>query len=309
MKTFVKKSRLIPAALFLTMLTAISTDASATAYAKWCTHWLSTYTDAGYGEDVFTSPNPLYRDAKYTHARVERFGSSTPLWEGTLDSSGCVPENLVLLANKKYIFTQWTYAERSNRQIWVNIDTSEFGENAVSFTTTMTTPSSLEDKVYNYTIYPNYDNPKSNLMPIAGRILEKYSTLSMPSGTDTYIHTDSYHCGGGGAYYQGSGEICVLGEQSLSWSDVTTWKFIVAHEIGHRVADANGAPLGGDYSHSGAPYQCRCDYVTHGSQLHCLMSREEGETAQAEGFAHFFAAATFNNRTEDDLRNPLKNCL
>jgi hypothetical protein len=138
-------------------------------------------------------------------------------------------------------------------------------------------------------------------MPIAGRVLRNYATLDYPSSTDTYIRTDPATCGtSGGAFYNWNGRICVLASGG-GWGDATTWKFITGHEIGHRVSDRNDGPMSASYGHSDAPYMCRCDHIyTYGSSVHCMTSREPAHAAQSEGFANFFSAAVFNNRTENN---------
>jgi hypothetical protein len=308
MKTILEKQHMVVVALILIIGTTVSFPASATRYGIWCTTWESTYSDAGYGEDILTNPDSTFWPAMYTHARLKKIGDDTPLWEGALDVEGCIPQMQVLQLGAFYEFTQWTYVERGARKIWVNIDESGWGQNSVPTITTVQAPSSMPDNTAtSFGIEPAWDNAKSNLMPVIGRLLQKFDTLSYPANTETYIHTDATHCDQeGGAYWLppswgGSGtRVCVRAGAAMGWDDVSTWKHIIGHELGHRVAYANGWEAGANYNASGAPTECTCNYVEHGSQLHCLMSREYGDAAQEEGFGHFFAAAMFNDRIENN---------
>lgn len=291
------------AAAIAVALTAAPAGASADTAMMWCTNWLSTYVDAGHGEDYFTSDAATYRDAQWSYAKVAINSSGTVVWEGELDASGCSPY-VPVLPGTQYKFSQATKAQRSNRRIYVNPDSGDWGTSFVWLNSYYTTSSPLIlNYHYTHTFSPNWESPKANLMPIAGRILNIYSTLEYPDSTYTYIRTDDDHCASsGGAYYiPGTPNVCVLGQGAGGWEDATTWKYIPAHEIGHRLADANDGPSGAGYNHSGAPSLCNCDHIEdYGSDAHCLGSREPSCPAQGEGFGHFFASAVFNSRVEND---------
>jgi hypothetical protein len=74
------------------------------------------------------------------------------------------------------------------------------------------------------------------------------------------------------------------------------FKFAVAHELGHTVHTSRyGNPNDSAYSiPNDAPALCRCDHVPHNQQSHCLNSTDGAARGQVEGFAHFFAAKTWN---------------
>lgn len=50
----------------------------------------------------------------------------------------------------------------------------------------------------------------------------------------------------------------------------------------------------------GTDAMCRCDHVESANKLHCLQSLERTGAAQGEGFAQFYAAKIFNQRSESD---------
>jgi hypothetical protein len=145
-------------------------------------------------------------------------------------------------------------------------------------------------------------------MPIAGRILNQYSLLEYPDNTYTYVRTDSTNCvvnnaHEGGAYYDGSGHVCLRGSGATGWDDATTYKFLVGHVFGHRMADVNGGPLNSGFDNDDAPGPCRCiDFTAYGGNTHCMGSRDPIEAAESEGFADFFSTAVFNNRSESETK-------
>lgn len=100
------------------------------------------------------------------------------------------------------------------------------------------------------------------------------------------------------------------------WVSDARWKFVLAHEFGHVVADLGKALLGGGYTFSGdaadatfanwdlAPdpqsaqaysNDCTCNVIEAGdNRLHCLQSLELTSSAQNEAFGHFMASRIWN---------------
>ncbi len=287
----------------LAVLTA-ATNASADTTMKWCTTWKSTYVDAGFGEDVFTSSSPTYRAAKYTRAQVTIYSTSEEIWDGLLDSSGCTPD-LPVLSNTKYRIWQWTQAERGTRKVFVIPDPpwapeDTWPDGSVGIYWDYTTAWFLPNQHATYTKSLNWESPKANVMPIAGRVLGLYNTLDYPTDTKTHVRTDHDTCGTSGGAWSSGSHVCLDGDNE-DWEDVTTWKYIVGHELGHRVAYANGWTADSNYINKDDYLGlCKCEHTSYGSPAHCLQSREYIRHGAQEGFAHFFATAVFNNRTENN---------
>lgn len=79
------------------------------------------------------------------------------------------------------------------------------------------------------------------------------------------------------------------------------WKYVIAHEVGHQVqAEAIGSwSYSYDRVDSSYPQLCGCGGLNPtGNTLHCLQSSEGQGAAQNEGYAHYFAANTWNNRAD-----------
>ena len=284
----------------------------AASYMKFCAQWTRTYTDAGYGEDYFTSSALNVQTGAYRARYAIRVGSmgSEPIQTGFLDGVGCMPTTITITPNTTYYFTQMTWAERDTRAAWVNTDTGTSFNNTVNaLTSSYTTGASLTNGyTYTHTFSTVWASPKANLMPIIGHMLNTYYLYAMPSNFYTVFRTDIDACEFDGAYYSGSGHICVVENGNIySWGDMTTWKFAIAHEFGHRIADATDGPYPDGYEEDTDTEEpdekCTCDHIGgYGSDLHCLQSREKAVTAQGEGFAHFVATAAMNARVENDGR-------
>lgn len=306
------KGSVLAGAIGLLLVLGVSGNAMA-ATMKWCTKWKSTYVDAGHGEDVFTSSNAIKRKAKFTHAQVWRWedGDHEKIWEGDLDADGCTPA-LSASSYTQYRFRQGTMAKRGSRRIFVNSDTGVYEpyetwpENYLYLNSYYTTAMLFIGGEYTHTFEPDWESPKGNVMPILGRILQKYNLYNYPSSADTIVRTDTngYNdtCDvSGGAWCAGQ-NICLAGNHP-DWDDVTTWKYIVAHEMGHRVSNATDGPdISNYYTEPYTNEECTCDHVTYGEDSHCLQSREPNDTAAAEGFAHFFATMVYNYRVENNGR-------
>lgn len=79
------------------------------------------------------------------------------------------------------------------------------------------------------------------------------------------------------------------------------WKYVTAHEIGHQVQhEAMGSwSFSYDRVDSSFPQLCGCGGLNPtGNTLHCLQSSERQGAAQLEGYAHYFAANTWNSRAD-----------
>lgn len=79
------------------------------------------------------------------------------------------------------------------------------------------------------------------------------------------------------------------------------WKYVFAHEFGHKVQERAMGALGTRYTGVGSdpgigvPEKCTCAHVSSSNVLHCLQSLEEPNAAHVEGWAQFFASRVFND--------------
>lgn len=307
MKSIYQKNILAASMTVMFATLFFTTSAFAASYMKFCSQWTRTYVDSGYGEDYFTSPSTNVQSAAAFSRYEVRVGSvtATPIQSGFLDGVGCMSSSITIQPNTTYYFTQGTWTNVNTRRVYVNTDTGDTFNDTINWLTSsyITASSLINNFTYTHSFTPVWASPKANLMPIAATIVGNYSTLAIPENNLTRFRTDIDACESDGAYYvYGTGNICVVANGDIySWGDMTTWKFTVAHEFGHRVAYANGGPLTNAYSDNPTESLCKCDHIgSYGDPAHCLQSREYASAAQSEGFGHFFATAVMNARTENN---------
>lgn len=284
----------------------VSSFAVAFPTMKWCTTWKTEYEDAGYGEDHFASTSRMSRPAAYTVYKLVDLTHNQAIYSGVLDSDGCT-HDIGVIANTSYKFIQYAHVVRADRQIKILADSSVAEQPPWTSNTTKSfnnyyVTGNLSDTQYTYTFTP-YNTYLGNIMAIAGRIVQNYSTYGMRPGNTIRIHTDAVNCrlGGGGGAYAYRNNVCLAPGE---WDDPSDYKYIVGHEIGHSVLweVVQEVPTNGmyDFNASSSQTRCLCNHVSTGVKSHCLGSRELIEAAIYEGHGHFFATMLFNNRTEDN---------
>jgi hypothetical protein len=276
--------------------------------AKWCFKWQGIYDDSSTNQDYLNAPAGTASEisATYTYVKIEKYLGSlvwTTLWQGYLDGTACSP-NVEVLAGKTYRFTQRMSLHRSLRVIDVHPDGEDWDGEIDKVVTTVTTASPMPvQSSYPAPIPP--DSTNSRLMPALTKVLQSGNTLDIADDVDIDVSTwgsadipglTGLGCGSW-CSSQGSNHyhICITNH----WSES---KFNIAHEVGHTAAIANDGPVWGDPWGSDGFYQFtvdhRCDCTLVGGYTHCPTSREFTGNGQREGFSHFIAAASYNNRTD-----------
>ncbi|WP_394844841.1 hypothetical protein LZC95_48315 [Pendulispora brunnea] len=319
----------------------LETDASrARTSVVLCTKWSGSFSDTHLGED-FVDEGHLERlqaDAKPLEHWVRdphpaRFASATvsgaagKVWSGALDADGCSPA--IRLAPGSYSFTVATKLASGTAtydilKVFEPVPgvpctptrianpPKNWCESNDSISTPFTVPNSAPGYV-RVNIPAGPESPATRVASVAGQMLA--TADSGHKANDTYpIYANSgcpYYkdpntgvvwynwdeaCGGSTAYFGLS--------QAADHHDMTTLKFVIAHELGHQLQIHRldwAFYGGGDYPPSAsAPASCKCDFVEAANHLHCLQSRHRFWTAEIEGWAHFIAQRTFNRRLRND---------
>jgi hypothetical protein len=181
-----------------------------------------------------------------------------------------------------------------------------------------------------WTFNPDWFLSHTKFTAVYGHLLTRADEMEWPPGIETYVkpwhpdcelvaHNDptvcTFYIPGNATYWHDSiytdwedapGRICLGARPTPECQEGghrdPNWKFVIAHETGHRLADAMGGPLRieDNYAHTASDELCRCTHVNSSNQLHCLQSREQLSGAWVEGWAHFWATAAFNNRDDGD---------
>ncbi|MBN2342272.1 MAG: hypothetical protein JXX29_08840 [Deltaproteobacteria bacterium] len=293
--------------LFTTVFcTSIFAD---TSYRKWCAKWPTKFIDGGYGEDTFTAQDTYeYTPAKFAQARIRITGEPYH-FEGYLDADGCTPA-LLTETDTSYEFNIWYTRYRNGRNIYINAE--EFAPSPAykSKTILIGGIASTSNVNATYTAW----NSRTNLAQLAGLALNYYSSRNWPSASVTYISTDDNpNCAVDGGTWAHENFICINTDYVTSDSshyDHARYKFVVAHEMGHRQAQGVGG-VGGhdtiDYSPRWPTYTeespCNCIRNTGDPATapgFCFRARMDVQTAAGEGWANFYAAALLNDRSSSN---------
>lgn len=290
-------SRIRWTAVFFAASIAWPTTAAAERTMKWCGTWLAHYVDAGLGEVVLDDPDPQHVPARFARAIVTSGDDDHYVWNGRLDRFGCTPD-LPVDSETLYKLWQATYISTDDDRVTViEPEGHDWGEVYTFLISYFRTAALPADGVFTHTFHPSWHTPQSNIAPVAALVIESHERLSYPAETRTLVRTDRAACDI--TAYLGRDEVCVRSD--YGGEDHTAWKYVIAHELGHRVAGALDGPVHVTYNHFPAPDACTCRHVRDieaaGLGQHCLQSREYIGAAEAEGWAHAFAAAVFNVRT------------
>ncbi len=240
-----------------------------------CIRVQTYYTDGGFGEDYWTSNTD--RTVPGIWVRI-RDTHGVNVYEGFTDDgtrrapAGCTPSFVTLDTSKWTILVQSkalvkgntirTYRDASLKSpaSWVIVRDLDAGQNW------FTTPS---------------ETPESSALAAAARALY-YHPGGMTNKTyDIHIaSTDGNHTD------PSDGEVHLTASGSRR-------KFTVVHEVGHSLMKKRlGSEYYNDVSYN-APAGDPCEW--HGDGDHSMSSIEFSEGAFDEGFAHFYAAITWNS--------------
>ncbi len=288
-------------------------DPFATAEIKFCMNWLAGYVDADFGEDYLVIPSwwswlSKHVPASYARVRVVH-EDGTHIWDDYLDEDGCTPY-LDVGSFTEYTLEMWTDMEKdsgttSPKKITVlqqAADVWEDEEWAEILYFGVQTSALVDGSQYTVELKPWFGSRATNVAPVAALVLRHSGKMAYLDGMETYISTKlDGDLGCTGTYYTGyAGHVCVVFDRPY-------WKYVIAHEIGHRVGAGQTAWFcaGYDIDDETAVYSsnanCNCDHIPEWSnnfkgRWHCLQSREEIKTAQGEGWAHAYGTMLFNQQ-------------
>ncbi len=252
-----------------------------------CTTWSGYFVDARFGD--YLARSGIQRiGAAYTFAQLRSLAQGD-VWIGQLDGNGCTPR--LALDSGDYLLAQYAKVEERGVRFEVKYE----GEShPIQFYW-----SSLRinnDSPSDATIELTLDDPPSRVMTVATQMLT-VPDLGFIPGTTFRVNISTGTCDGVGAW--GGTSMC-FGNDPQGGPHTTASKYTIAHEIGHGVQEAGaGLPFANYNPQLNIP-ACRCDHVRYANRLHCMQSVELQSAAIVEGFAHFIAALTFNDRRQRD---------
>jgi hypothetical protein len=258
---------------------------------KFCVRVVSTYVDAGVGEDFWTSPNPTARSARGHYAYVWRDSTLTsPIFDGWLgDGFGADDPGLACTTEMSGYFDdahQYFIRIDSRARVQDNfVYASDVADNLIKTHTvsagsrtfgTFTVDVSPTDEEFDVSMAGAY----AIYRHAGGMTLRTYNFKTNYSGSNHFSRSED--------------RIYITGTTVHK-------KFILIHEAGHAIGDFgtgnNNFKLVDldceDYD--GTPSGCP---AAGGS--HSMGSKEFSKCGLGEGWAHFYAADVFNDHDETD---------
>ncbi len=260
-----------------------------------CAQWPAEFVDEGRGESRGL-PYPA-SNAEAVLAEADHW----PLWAGTLDAAGCTPP-LTLKNFTGYAFVLRTKFHRdffgSGSHITV---LDKFGEpetTAAGFSTqSVLRPASLSGPIYLNLSMDSPGNDETRVSAAISGALYAHGAR-MPPGAYT-VRANERCSNLATACFRPDVDTLFIGANNDSPpTHNSQYKFVIAHELGHAVQFKGSGLMRADYANSPSkndPGACGCQFVSDpNDRSHCMQSKETLGIATGEGFAHYFAASTWN---------------
>lgn len=265
-----------------------------------------SYIDAGFGEDGYKAPpvNGVPDVQLVPAAFLEAFVASlnTTPWTGHLDADGCTPL-ITLDSAKKYGIAVKSAALRT------------IGGGDVSFEIippTFTQPVfwsrlfSIQSATTIHASPITWDN-EQNVVAVASLMLQQGGDWLSPGNTVVHVGVpcppDEHPSPSNHGSCVDNKEIYIAGEEGSDSPAHASSKFLVAHQIGHRIQGDTLTKAGVSYKLSDATHAlCSCAQLSSNDDDQCTQSLEEYDAALYEGFAHFIASVAFNDRSQADCQ-------
>ncbi|HVK84607.1 MAG TPA: hypothetical protein VM513_10900 [Kofleriaceae bacterium] len=242
-----------------------------------CFRWPVTLVDAGFGEDYGTDPTSPWIARG---GRVSIVQNAKTVFDGYLDANGCTGAFKATSSVNFSIFGYSRARVANNEIIARNAEGKQ-----VSFVIWDADPGMNQHPVY---VFPEVA-PVTTMLAVGAYTMQKFHG-GMTGKTLPIEHRCNPAPGG----------CCDCAQDGGIWiSDFgADKKFLIAHEMGHRILSlyAGGYDNDVDYDLDPNDNITTCDT----SSSHALWSMEYDSGAAMEGWAHFLAAATFNDRAGDN---------
>ncbi|MDY7093315.1 MAG: hypothetical protein SX243_10135 [Acidobacteriota bacterium] len=274
--TAVPKRSILVVGLFLLLTLGIALPSHAYDY-RFCFRWPASLADSGFGEDYGASSNDPWRARG---GRTAIVANDQLRWVGNLDAAGCSP-TLSLPIGTTFDFFLNTSAEVGNG---IKIEVRDANGDLDALPILGAQPTILSGATGGVYYYVTPSTPRTTILSVAAFVLQRFN-----GGISQTTFTLNHRCRpitGGCCNCSSGGEIWLsdFGQER---------KFIIAHEIGHRLLGKWTGGYENDCDFSAPPGQpCRT------SSGHALTSIEFVSCGAMEGWAHFVATDAFNDHQE-----------
>jgi hypothetical protein len=240
-----------------------------------CFRWPVTLVDAGFGEDYGTDPTSPW---VARGGRVSILQKGKKLFDGYLDANGCTGAFKAASGLDFSIFGTSRARIAGNDVIARAADGKE-----VSFVIWDADPGVNQNPVY---VFPEVA-PVTTMLAVGAYTMQKFNggmtAKSMP--LENRCNPVPNGC-------------CDCAQDDRIWlTNGADNKFAISHEMGHRIlALYTGGYVNDDRYDLDSNNKLACDTSTS----HAMWSMEYESAAAMEGWAHFIAAATYNDRAGEN---------
>ncbi len=288
------------------------------AGARVCASFVTHFLDDGHGETVVLGDEPGPANTRMEVYEFEASGAGTLLWAGYTNNSGCSPRLAGVVQGRGYVLKVESRLRLPDRNVDVvvraaprdgagnellgtggegfrhvvaarafSLDTTPFGTNSVRMK--FSSPQAFDATLSAGQVLARIGNgiPQDSSFTV---MLDRCG--GKESKVDTYTA-----CAGTRTLWLGNNarEYEPYHEDPRKTSHNVEWKFVVAHELGHLILDAQGASVPHDYNALTGVTQCKCNHVKAiEDRSHCLQSKETHGGVETESLAHSIAAQTWN---------------
>lgn len=240
-----------------------------------CINGVSEFTDAGKGEDYMQSDQPTARPMVGNRVYVYRNNvkvDDVHLYDGINGTKGCLDYTG---PSGSYRFRVWSEGRmNSNNKVRVRDDeTGNWGYADVN-------------------VWPRDGGTHRRELPMGSNQMNVYAAASHAIQKHAHEANNLYdiRSNANKGFSQVSGGLIYI------LAGHTKRKFLIAHEVGHRVLEL--------VTNKGGAKDCglASSVCPASENSHSMASLEWNECAFHEGFAHFYAADAFNLHTQDDCK-------
>ncbi len=299
------------------LLTTFSGKAEAFTRYNLCARWELKYQDledsgdflsvptGTSGKTYVSIPNVLY--TLNQGSKVVRKGRLGP--DGCVEVMNLTPGDPVT----EYSFRVWyEVADSEGRNVNIlHPDAETWGTSAQIYRELKIHVRSRETWVPTVTLDIPF-SPFSRALPVMAHLLQRADILGWPpNGHITIAINNPHKCDGTYSVHTSKyflfQSVCFFNKDKdtnlYDWGEVAARKTSIAHEMGHAIANMRGGPRKGDYTGDladGARFNDPNSHCWKKKGNHAFCTREWVGAAAKEGFAHFIAAATFNQRSSTD---------
>lgn len=240
-----------------------------------CFRWPVTLVDAGFGEDYGTDPTSPWIARG---GRVSIVQNGKTLFDSYLDANGCTGAFKATSTQNFSIFGQSKARIADNDVIARDSEGKQ-----VSFVIWDADPGVNQYPVY---VFPEVA-PITTMLAVGAYTMAKFN--GGMTGKSMPLEQRCNPAPGG---------CCDCAQDGGIWlTDAVDNKFAIAHEMGHRILSLYTGGYNNDDTFDLDPNNA---LVCDTSSSHAMWSMEYDAAAAMEGWAHFIAAASFNDRAGDN---------